>query len=153
MKNIKTFEQLGSIKQAYNEAQEKFSHRIYVCAGAGCVSSNCSVIRDTVTEEIAALGLSEEIPVYETGCMGTCAVGPVMLILPERVFYTDLTEKKARRIIKAHITKGEVLERYTFFDESLEKHIPIIDDIGFFKNQVKIALRNCGTIEYASIDA
>ncbi|MBT3318901.1 MAG: hydrogenase, partial [Clostridia bacterium] len=153
MKNIKTFEQLGSIKQEYNEAQEKFSHRIYVCAGAGCVSSNCSVIRDTVTEEIAALGLSEEIPVYETGCMGTCAVGPVMLILPERVFYTDLTEKKAKRIIKAHITKGEVLERYTFFDESLEKHIPIIDDIGFFKNQVKIALRNCGAIEYASIDA
>ena len=36
MNNIQTFEQLGSIKQDYNEAQEKFSHRIYVCAGAGC---------------------------------------------------------------------------------------------------------------------
>ena len=153
MKNIKTIEQLQNIRKAYNEEQENFSHRIYVCAGAGCVSSNCSVIKDTVTEEIAALGLADSIPVYETGCMGTCAVGPVMLILPERVFYTDLTEKKAKRIIKAHITKGEILERYTFFDESLELHVPIIDDIGFFKNQVKIALRNCGTIEYSSIDA
>lgn len=153
MKAIKTCEQLQSIKQEYNELQERYSHRVYVCAGAGCVSSNCDVIRDTVIDEIKNLGLSDEVPVYETGCMGTCAVGPVMLILPERVFYTELTEEKARRIIKAHIKKGEVIEKYTFYDESLEKFVPLIDDINFFKNQVKIALRNCGTIEYSSINA
>ena len=153
MKAIKNLEQLKAIKKEYSELQEKFSHRVFVCAGAGCVSSNCSVIRDAVIDELNTLGLSKDVPVYETGCMGTCAVGPVMLILPERIFYTDLTEEKARRIIKAHILNGDVIEKYTFYDESLEKFVPLIDDINFFKNQVKIALRNCGTIEYSSINA
>ena len=153
MKAIKSCEQLKTIKKEYNELQEKFSHRVYVCAGAGCVSSNCAAIRDAVIDELSILGLSKDVPVYETGCMGTCAVGPVMLILPERIFYTDLTEERARRIIKAHIVNGDVIEKYTFYDESLEKFVPLIDDINFFKNQVKIALRNCGTIEYSSINA
>jgi len=155
MKNdvIKTVKQLEDIKTSYNEQQSKYKHRVYVCAGAGCVSSNCALILDTVTKEIENIGMKEQIKVYETGCMGTCAVGPVMLILPERVFYTDLNERKAKEIIKAHVLGGKVLEEYTFFDESLEKNVPLIDDINFFKNQVKIALRNCGSIEYGNIQA
>ena len=36
---------------------------------------------------------------------------------------------------------------------ALGEHVPNIDDIGFFKKQVKIALRNCGSMEYADIEA
>ncbi len=150
---IQMIQQLEEIKKNYNDQQSKYKNRIYVCAGAGCVSSNCGLIRDTVIDEIKNMGLQDEVSVYETGCMGTCAVGPVMLILPERIFYTELTEKKAREIINAHVGKGEVIEEYTFFDQSLNKNVPKIDDIDFFKNQVKIALRNCGSIEYGSIEA
>lgn len=153
VKPIKTLEQLQDIKIKYNDEQSKYKHRVYVCSGAGCVSSNCALIRDTVIMQLEDMGLKNEVPVYETGCMGTCAVGPVMLILPERVFYTDLTEDKARRIIRNHIGKGEIIEKYTFYDASLEKFVPVIDDINFFKNQVKIALRNCGSIEYDNINA
>ena len=123
MKAIKTYEQLREIKKEYEDLQARYSRRVYVCAGAGCVSSNCSVIRDTVIDEIKNLGLAKDVPVYETGCMGTCAVGPVMLILPERAFYTELTEEKARRIIKSHLKKGEIIEEYTFYDESLKKYV------------------------------
>ena len=36
---------------------------------------------------------------------------------------------------------------------TLNKYIPKIDDIDFFKKQVKITLRNCGIMEYGNIDA
>ena len=91
--------------------------------------------------------------VIETGCMGTCAVGPVMLILPDRVFYTELTPEIAKNIIRRHIMKGEIQVENTFYDYSLRKHVPKIDDIDFFKEQVKITLRNCGAMEYGSLDA
>jgi NADH-quinone oxidoreductase subunit F len=73
--------------------------------------------------------------------------------LPERIFYTKLTPETARKIIKSHIMHGEILSEYTFYDNSLHKHVPKIDDIDFFKNQVRISLRNCGAMEYSSLDA
>ena len=150
---IKTCEQLSDIKTSYLKEQEQYKYRVYVCAGAGCVSSNCALIRDTVLSELARVGIKDDVKVYETGCMGTCAVGPVMLVLPDKVFYTELDAQKAKEIVRSHLKNGKMIEEYTFYDHSLEKNVPIIDDIDFFKNQVKIALRNCGSIEYSSIAA
>ncbi len=144
---------LEKCKTDYVEFTAKHSHQVLICSGAGCVSSNCGAVKTAVTEEVAKLGLQKQVLVRETGCMGTCAVGPVMLILPERIFYTELTPDTARNIIKSHIVHGKILSGHTFFDNTLKKHIPKIDDIGFFREQVKIALRNCGIIEYANADA
>ena len=116
-------------------------------------SSNCALIRDTVISESEKAGLKDDVKVYETGCMGTCAVGPVMLVLPDRIFYTELTEQKVKDIVQSHLVNGKMIEQYTFYDHSLEKHVPVIDDINFFKKQVKIALRNCGSIEYGDVNA
>lgn len=85
--------------------------------------------------------------------MGTCAVGPVMLIMPEGIFYTKLTPQSTREIIKAHIAEGRVLEEHTFYDNVLRTHVPKMEDITFFKEQLRIALRNCGVIAYDDIRA
>jgi len=144
---------LEKIKMNYNDFTAKYKYQVLVCSGAGCVSSDCGEVKTAVLNEVAKLGLKDQVLIRETGCMGTCAVGPVMLILPERIFYTKLTPDTARNIIKNHIVQGKILNEYTFFDNILKKHIPKIDEIGFFKEQVKIALRNCGTIEYGNADA
>ncbi len=144
---------LEKIKSEYIANTAKFQFQVLVCSGAGCVSSDCAAVRDAVIDEIAKIGKKNEIIVRETGCMGTCSVGPVMLILPERIFYTKLTPETARAIIDSHILRGEILTEYTFYDYSLQKHIPKIDDIDFFKEQVRIVLRNCGNIEYGNIKA
>jgi NADH-quinone oxidoreductase subunit F len=150
---IKDIADLAQIKSKYNENTAKYKHQVLVCSGAGCISSNCVDVKNAVIEEITQNGMQKDVQVYETGCMGTCAVGPVMLILPERIFYTELTPEIAQNIIKSHVVKGEILAQNTFYDHSLNKHVSKIDDIDFFKDQVKIALRNCGIMEHNSIDA
>lgn len=150
---INKIEDLEYIKKRYNEKLAKYKYQILVCSGAGCISSNCGEVRNAILDEIKINGLQKEVIVYETGCMGTCAVGPVILILPERIFYTELTPEIARSIIRSHILQGEILTEHTFYDNSFQKHVPKIDDIDFFKEQVKIALRNCGAMEYNSLDA
>lgn len=157
MKRMSVFihsgDDLLKIKSDYLQGIQKYKHQVLICAGAGCVSSDCSLVRDAVVEQVKALNLDQEVRVYETGCMGTCAVGPVMLILPERIFYTKLTPETARQIVTAHLMDGDILEQYTFYDHALSKHVPKIDDINFFKEQVRIVLRNCGILEYNSIEA
>ena len=144
---------LQKVKKAYNDKAKRFKMQIAVCGGAGCVSSNCAEVLNAFKEELAASGLTEQVQVIETGCMGLCAAGPVAIVYPSRIFYTKLTPEAARKIVKEHIISGTPILEYTFFDTSLNKHVPCIDDIGFFAEQVKIALRNCGVIEHANIEA
>ncbi len=150
---INTIAELDNIKARYIEETSKYKNQILVCSGAGCVSSNCSEVRDAVIKELQNIGKQREVIVRETGCMGTCAVGPVMLILPKRVFFTKLTPDSARKIVRSYLLTGKILTEHTFYDHSLKQHIPIIDNIEFFKEQVRIALRNCGIVEFDSIDA
>ncbi len=144
---------LEQIKNNYNENISSFEKTVLVCAGAGCVSSNCGAVSEAFKEEVSQNGFDDKIKVIETGCMGLCAVGPVMLVLPERIFYTNLDAVKAREIFSSHILKGEIIEQYTYYDPSLESFVPKIDDIEFYKAQVKIVLDNCGLIDYSDINA
>jgi NADH-quinone oxidoreductase subunit F len=150
---ISSINDLDRIKKEYNEKLSGYEYRVLVCGGAGCVSSGCKEIKDAAEAKLSELGLTDSVILHETGCMGTCAVGPVMLILPERVFYTNLTPETTGKIIKAHIIDKKILTEHTFFDYALGRNVPMIDDIDFFREQVRIALRNCGVIEYGSIDA
>ena len=150
---LHTIDDLLQVKQTYLADQAKYHHQILICAGAGCVSAACGKVRDAAISTLKELQLAGEVSVIETGCMGICAVGPVMLILPERTFYVKLDTQNVRSILKAHLVDHQVPEKYTFYHQTLGKHIPCIDDIDFFKEQVKIALHNCGTIAYGSIEA
>jgi NADH-quinone oxidoreductase subunit F len=150
---VTSIAQLLQIKDNYNKHISGYKYQVLICSGAGCISSACELVRDEAAEQIRLLSLEKEVKVYETGCMGICAAGPVMLILPDRTFYTNLTPEKTRQIIKSHLNEQEILTEYTFYDHTLQKHIPKIDDISFFRDQVRIALRNCGIIEHSSIDA
>jgi NADH-quinone oxidoreductase subunit F len=150
---INTIHQLNQLKTQYLFNMSFYTHQILICGGAGCVSSNCENVNRAVDEQLKELNLVEKVKVYQVGCMGMCAVGPVMLILPEKTFYTNCTPESAKRIVVNHIVNKKILLEHTFFDHSLKRHVPCIDDIDFFKAQVKIALRNCGLIENDSIHA
>lgn len=150
---VNTFADLEKIKKQYNDELAKYRYQILVCGGAGCISSNCGEVKDALIACLNEKGLENEVGVIETGCMGTCAVGPVILILPDNIFYTEVTPQKMSEIVDSHIVGGQLIEEYTFFDHNLGKRVPNINDIDFFRDQVKIALRNCGIIDYLSIEA
>jgi len=144
---------LERIRQEWTERAKTFRSQVLVCAGAGCVSSKCTDVLKAVEQEISAQRLTKDVDVHETGCMGICAVGPVLLVLPERTFYTKVTPATARDIVRRHLKGGEIALEHTFYDESLHQHVPCIDDIGFFQSQVRVALRNCGSMDYRKLDA
>lgn len=144
---------LEQIKEAYNEAQSRYEKEVLVCGGAGCVSSGCAAVQEALVNSLSAHGLRERVRVTVTGCMGTCAAGPVLLVNPEGVFYTSMTPERVEEVVQQHLVGCKILEEYAFFDHEQGKRIPYIKDIPFFSQQVRIALRNCGRMEYASLEA
>lgn len=153
MKKINTIKDLLDIKSEYNRIQSQFEYNVLVCGGGGCVSSNSLEITQEIKNQLIIKGIDNKVNLIQTGCMGICAAGPLMLILPQRILYIELNPEKVKDIIERHLCKGEVCLEYTFFDTSLQKRIPCIDDIEFFKAQTKIVLENCGEIEYENIDS
>lgn len=150
---IKTIADLKRIKKAYEEKLGTYKHLALVCYGAGCVSANCGEVRDALADELEKQGLTDDIGLIETGCIGTCAVGPIVYILPDETYYTEMDGEKIRRVVKEHFIGGTPVDEYTFYDNIEKKRVRSIKDICFFKDQVRIALRNCGLIDVNCIDS
>ena len=125
---------------------------LMLCGGTGCRASGSNPFKDALAAEITRRELDDEVRVIETGCNGFCAVGPVMLVLPEDVFYQKLRPEHAPEIVEEHIIKGRLVEKLLYRDLATKKRIPFMSDIPFFANQMFWAMRNKGYIDPEKID-
>lgn len=150
---IKTGDDLAKVKKNYQERLNKYRYHVLICSGSGCISSNCHEVRDTLLKAIKEQDLTEKVTVSETGCIGTCALGPVMVVMPEGVFYNKLSPADIPLIVASHLVDGNIVTEKTYLDGRTGNYISYLKDIDYFKNQVKIALRNCGNMDYVSLEA
>lgn len=125
---------------------------VLICGGAGCLSSGCKDVLQRFLTEIKAHNLEEEIKVVETGCIGTCDLGPVMVVYPEGIFYNKVTPEDVPEIIEEHLIKGRYITRLLFERPVSGEQIPFYNEIDFFRKQKRIALRNVGLINPESIE-
>lgn len=123
---------------------------ILVCSGAGCVSSGCFNVYDSLMHALEEEGILDEVKVIKTGCIGSCDLGPTVLIYPDGVFYQKVKPEDTKEIVEEHIVKGRPVER--LLPRQAEGEIcESISSLNFFKKQVKVVLRNCGVIDPENI--
>ena len=129
-----------------------FRSHIMVCGGTGCTSSGSKKIIEAFNKEIAAAGINEEVKVIQTGCFGLCALGPIVVVYPEGIFYSMVEEKDVKEIVEEHLVKGRPVTRL-IYDETVQgETITSLNDTRFYKKQQRIALRNCGRIDPDNIE-
>jgi hypothetical protein len=69
-----------------------------------------------------------------------------LVVLPQGTLYCEVRVEDVGEIIESHVLKGQVVERLLYRDPKTESFTQKIDEIAFFRNQLRIALRNCGHI-------
>ena len=134
--------------------------QVLICGGTGCSSSNSMLIADRMEEEIVKQGLADEVKVVRTGCFGLCALGPVMIVYPEGTFYSRVSPEDVPEIVEEHLLKGRVVDRLVYRESEGEEkvEVPSLQETGFYKTQLRVALHNCGVInpedieEYIAVD-
>lgn len=129
----------------------KYKMHLMVCAGTGCRASLSDQIVDNFKKELAEYGMDDFAQVVKTGCFGFCEKGPIVKVLPDNTFYTQVKPEDVREIVKEHVAKGRRVERLLYIDPT--KNISVEDSkhMGFYKKQIRIALRNCGLINPENI--
>ncbi|MBP7507548.1 MAG: NADH-quinone oxidoreductase subunit NuoF [Prolixibacteraceae bacterium] len=129
-----------------------FKMHILVCGGTGCRASHSEKIVTNLKTGLKERNLENEIKVITTGCFGFCEKGPVIKVVPDNTFYTEVRPEDVNDIIEEHIIKGRPLRRLLYVNPKNEYHVTSTANIDFYKKQVRIALRNCGFINPENIE-
>lgn len=129
-----------------------YNMHILVCGGTGCKASQSELIKSNFKTKLNEFGLEDEIQVVLTGCFGFCEKGPIVKVLPDNTFYTQVTPEDVNDIVSEHIIKGRKLDRLLYIDPETNKTVDDSKHMDFYKKQLRIALRNCGFINPENID-
>ena len=147
-----TRQDLKQIASHVEEEKKRYKAMLMVCTGTGCISAKSFSIRDALQKEIENKRLENDYLVVSTGCNGFCAVGPIIVVQPEGIFYQRVGEKDVAEIVSSHLEQGKPVERLLFKDPSSGAVHLKMEEIQFFDKQQLIALRNKGLIDPENID-
>jgi NADH:ubiquinone oxidoreductase subunit F (NADH-binding)/(2Fe-2S) ferredoxin len=155
-----------------NGAIERFyagRTRISVGSGTCGLANGADEVVEAVRDEVRKNKLNFEV--RRTGCVGFCEMEPIVDVLAPglpRVFYHHVSPEKARELVR-DMAEGNFrperamgrLDRDTLTVEVDRKlrpkldglaKVPALEELGFYRDQVKVALRNCGFIDPHDIE-
>ena len=130
----------------------KENKKILVCGGTGCLSAKGAEIVKNLRESIKEHGLEKDVEVIQTGCFGFCEKGPIVKIMPENTFYIEVKPEDAERIIVEDIISEKRIIELLYIDPKSGERVFEGENMEFYKKQMRIALKNCGTIDPESIE-
>ena len=99
---------------------------VLVCGGGACISSHSHELKNRLVDVIAERGLADEINLVETGCMGPCELGPVMVVYPDGSFQVRGVLHGCRDVGRGH----EHLRRHTAAVEARPAELVLLDHRG-----------------------
>ena len=129
-----------------------FRAHVLVCGGTGCSSSGSAELIKRFEEQIAQNGLDKEVKVVRTGCFGLCEAGPVVIVYPEGTFYSRIKVDDVDEIVSEHLLKGRIVQHLIYKEMADEEQHSTLENIDFYRPQLRLALRNCGRIDPENID-
>ena len=122
------------------DLRRSYKHRINVCCSSGCLPFGAEAVLKAFEEAVKEFGVEKDCKVARTGCIGTCSVGPAVVVEPGDYLYQNVTPENAREIVKEHIVKGTPIKSLLYTNED------------FFKKQHRLILRNAGKIDPFNIE-
>lgn len=142
--DLRAFRELLSKEGVLAEGKK----RIRVCCGTGCRANNSLKLLDKL--EKASQTIDSEVEIIATGCQGLCQKGPVMVVEPQGFFYHKVKPERAEEIlfktIKNEKPIKDLLYRRTYGEWAFH-----IDEVPFYRKQVRVALRHNGKIDPTNI--
>ena len=126
--------------------------QILICGGTGCKASASHTIAKNLQKALEKNEITDKVDIITTGCFGFCEKGPIVKIIPDNTFYTQVTPEDAEEIVFEHIIGGRKVERLLYIDPKTEKAVSDSKHMDFYRKQIRIALRNCGTIDPENIE-
>ena len=116
------------------------------------MSSKSKRLKENIEAILASNHLEDKVEVRLTGCFGFCEKGPIVKIMPDNTFYTEVNPRDAIEIVETHIIYGKKIERLLYQDPKTGEIIHNTEDMNFYQKQERRILHNCGVINPESVE-
>ena len=151
MKRLSSIEELERFQQKILDSRDPRRLRVRICM-TGCRAFGAVELRDAFKAAISEGGLKEKVDILETGCHGFCARAPVAAIDPYGFFYQQISPKDEPLIVEESILGGKPVEKLLYKDPESAQPLALEKEVPFYREQMKIVLRNCGQIDPTSME-
>ncbi len=151
---IDSIDKLAQWRDTARRNLAKQKRTVLVCLGPGCLAGGSDVILKEFQKILREKKLKDVSlkAVKKTGCHGFCAMGPLVVIEPEGIFYTKVKKAHVVQIVEKTLENKEIIKKLLYADPETGKKITDYKKIPFYSNQVRISLRNCGQIDPDEIE-
>lgn len=133
---------LQAIAAKEQAARGKHRTRLMCCGSTACLSSGAGAVRAALDEAVKAQGLSHDVHVGTSGCLGLCGRGPLVrreAVDEPALTYQEVDAETAREIVAAEAAPAAQ-------GPDLTAHI-LPETHPFFARQHKVALALNGQID------
>nr|MBP9202167.1 NAD(P)H-dependent oxidoreductase subunit E [Gemmatimonadales bacterium] len=134
-------DELRDAAEAERSRQAGFTGRVRCCTASGCVASGATESCEAFKALLARHGLTDQVEVIPTGCMGLCGQGPLVTVEPGEVLYQQVTPAVAETIVTGHLVGGAPVAA-----AMVDTTVP------FFTSQVRIVNEHSGRIDATRIE-
>jgi len=98
---------------------KKPEYHVFVCTSSRingtqkgyCHSNASSEIVTNFLESIEENDISDKVMITNTGCLGICNDGPIVIVYPEGTWYGKVTPDDVDEIVESHLINGEIVKR------------------------------------------
>jgi (2Fe-2S) ferredoxin len=112
---------MGDRKQPPQPPQppmEPYSHHVLVCTGEFCSPDRrgrqlYSLLAELLQREDLLFGPTR-VKRGETPCLGVCGNGPIVVVYPEGIWYSEVTPALLERIVVEHLKRGQPIDEAIF---------------------------------------
>lgn len=142
VKRISSPEDLERLRQKVKATRESMKSIIAFCVGTGCIALGANGVLEAIKSEIKKHRLEGEVNIRETGCLGMCEQGPMLIIYPEEIPYFKVKSEDAQEIISRTVVRGQLVKRLLYKDPVTSNVAKKIGEIPFYKPQLRLILQN-----------
>ena len=107
---------LNAFREGIVKSKDPKKTCVTICGGTGCRAWGGEEVRLAFIEEIRKQGLEGKADVMRTGCHGFCERGPVVVILPEEIFYQSVAIGDVPEIVSETLLQKRLVQRLLYAD-------------------------------------
>ncbi|SDY34372.1 CbiX/SirB N-terminal domain-containing protein [Halopenitus persicus] len=84
------------------------AHHVAVCTNRTCAADGSAAVLERL-RQVARDSDACEARITRSSCLGRCGDGPMVAVYPDGVWYGDVAEADAERIVSSHLDRGRIV--------------------------------------------
>lgn len=96
-----------------------FKKHVFVCTeGKTCPDQGGQEVCFELRQAISNIDPNKTMRINKAGCFGQCGNGPMVVVYPEGIWYSNVSAADCKEIAEQHLDKNHIVERLVYHKPS-----------------------------------